>query len=220
MRFIPLALSRALHEFRLRRRFSASVIHSGASADSASSIGDYAVLFQDVTLMETSLGPYSYVQSGSVIFNAEIGKFCSIAGRVNIGLGVHPTHMVSTSPVFYDDSQPMPRFLIHGRVFTATLPRTVIGSDVWIGQGALIKAGIKIGVGAVIGAGAVVTKDVASYAIVAGNPCRQIRLRFSEDIIDRLVASKWWELRDETLEKLAHLFVDPVELLEELERSR
>jgi len=220
VRFIPFFLRRALQEFRLRRRFPNSVIQAGVNADRLSSLGDFSVLFANVTLMETNLGAYSYIQSGSVILNAEIGKFCSIAGGVNIGLGVHPTHMVSTSPVFYDDSQPLPKFLIHGRIFTETLPRTVIGSDVWIGQGAMIKAGIQIGVGAVIGAGAVVTKDIPPYAIAAGNPCRQIRLRFSEEITGRLIASNWWALSAETLEELAHLFSDPAELLDELERPR
>ena len=47
-----------------------------------------------------------------------------------------------------------------------------IGSDVWIGGGAIILPGITIGDGAVIGAGSVVTRDVGAGATVAGNPAR------------------------------------------------
>ena len=52
-----------------------------------------------------------------------------------------------------------------------------IGNDVWIGAGAIILPGVKIGDGAVVGAGAVVTKDVAPYSVVAGNPAQVIRKR-------------------------------------------
>ena len=50
-----------------------------------------------------------------------------------------------------------------------------IGSDVWVGGGALILAGVRIGSRAVIGAGSVVTRDVPEGAFAAGNPCRVIR---------------------------------------------
>ena len=204
----------------LRKKFPTTIIHHGSIVDETSTLGEFSVLFSDVKLMSSSLGAYSYVQAKSVICNAEIGEFCSIASSVNIGLADHPMHMVSTSPVFYDNSQPLPKFLTNKRIFTKVLPRTSIGADVWIGQGAMIKAGVKIGVGAVIGAGSVVTKDVAPYIVAAGNPCRQIRPRFSEDIICRLIASKWWALSDQKLGQLSHLFVDPVMLLDELERSK
>lgn len=50
-----------------------------------------------------------------------------------------------------------------------------IGSDVWVGGGALILAGVRIGSRSVIGAGSVVTRDVPEDAFAAGNPCRLIR---------------------------------------------
>jgi maltose O-acetyltransferase len=50
-----------------------------------------------------------------------------------------------------------------------------IGSDVWVGAGALILAGVRIGSRAVIGAGSVVTRDVPDGVFAAGNPCRVIR---------------------------------------------
>jgi acetyltransferase-like isoleucine patch superfamily enzyme len=172
-------------------------------------LGAQTVLFRNVALIDTDLGDYSYVQSGTSIYNAEVGKFCAVASGVTIGLAAHPTFMVSTSPVFYDNKQPLPKFLTDKQLFTQTLPRTFIGADVWIGQGALIKAGITIGVGAVIGAGAVVTRDVAPYSIAAGNPCRHIRFRFSEEICQKLLETGWWELDDTKLQDMAELFNDP-----------
>jgi len=50
-----------------------------------------------------------------------------------------------------------------------------IGSDVWVGAGALILPGVTIGSCAVIGAGSVVTRDVPAGMFAAGNPCRVIR---------------------------------------------
>lgn len=50
-----------------------------------------------------------------------------------------------------------------------------IGSDVWVGGGAIILPGVRIGSGAVIGAGSVVTRDVPDGVFAAGNPCRMIR---------------------------------------------
>ena len=50
-----------------------------------------------------------------------------------------------------------------------------IGSDVWVGGGAIILPGVRIGSGAVIGAGSVVTRDVPERTFAAGNPCRVVR---------------------------------------------
>lgn len=50
-----------------------------------------------------------------------------------------------------------------------------IGSDCWIGGGAIILPGVKIGDKSVIGAGSVVTRDVPAGVVAAGNPCRVLR---------------------------------------------
>ena len=50
-----------------------------------------------------------------------------------------------------------------------------IGSDVWVGGGALILPGVRIGARSVIGAGSVVARDVPECVLAAGNPCRVIR---------------------------------------------
>ena len=53
----------------------------------------------------------------------------------------------------------------------------VIGNDVWVGANSVILDGVTIGDGAIIGAGSVVTKDVAPYTIVCGNPAKYLRNR-------------------------------------------
>ena len=72
-------------------------------------------------------------------------------------------------------------------------PDTRVGHDVWIGEGAMILPGATIGSGAIVGAGAVVAGTVADYAIVAGNPAREIRRRFDADTVARLLRLAWWD---------------------------
>lgn len=66
--------------------------------------------------------------------------------------------------------------------FTGRPPqsRTVIGDDVWIGYGALVRRGVTIGRGAIVGAHAVVTKNVPPYTVVAGVPAIAIAERFPD----------------------------------------
>lgn len=57
---------------------------------------------------------------------------------------------------------------------------TTIGSDVWIGFGAIILSGVTVGDSSVIAAGSVVTQDVEANTVVAGNPAKVLRPRFRE----------------------------------------
>jgi phosphonate metabolism protein (transferase hexapeptide repeat family) len=74
-----------------------------------------------------------------------------------------------------------------------------IGHDAWIGHGAIVLPGRTVGIGAVVAASAVVTKDVAPYAIVAGNPARVIRQRFPAAVANRLIRLAWWNWDHERL---------------------
>lgn len=145
------------------------------------------------------LGAYSYSHS---VFNAGwIGRYCSISENVRVMGASHPHHWVTTSPVQYQprrrrmfDLPPLPD---SARYDGAARP-VRIGHDVWIGQDVLLRDGISIGNGAVIAAGSVVTRDVADYMIVGGNPARFIRPRFAPEIATRLLRSAWWESTPET----------------------
>jgi acetyltransferase-like isoleucine patch superfamily enzyme len=216
MKFFPKFVQAAIHEFRLRRRFPLSVIHSGAAADSKSILGEYSVLFANARLVNSSLGRYSYVQTNTALYSAEVGAFCSIAANVTVGLRDHPTFMVSSSPVFYDNTQPLPRFFVDENLFQEEMPRTVIEADVWIGEGVKLRAGVRIGVGSVIGAGSIVTKDIPPYMIAAGVPCRPLKSRFTPEISQLLLDSRWWEMDVATLLRLAPYFTDPAIFLSKL----
>lgn len=138
-----------------------------------------------------------------------IGKFCSIATGVTILLdGQHNMEAVTTYP------------LIEGISGDGHLPQTIhsttwkhdvkIGNDVWICYGATIIPGVTIGDGAVIGAMAVVTKDVAPYTIVGGNPAYPIRKRFDDVTIRRLIDLGWWDWpREKILSQLPLLYQAP-----------
>ncbi|MDI6025503.1 CatB-related O-acetyltransferase [Corticibacterium sp. UT-5YL-CI-8] len=69
---------------------------------------------------------------------------------------------------------------------------TVVGNDVWIGMEAVILPGTKIGDGAIIAAKSVVSRDVEPYTVVGGNPATQIKKRFDDATIGRLLAIGWW----------------------------
>jgi acetyltransferase-like isoleucine patch superfamily enzyme len=79
----------------------------------------------------------------------------------------------------------------------------IIGSDVWIGLGARILGGVTIGHGAVVGAWSTVTKDVAPYTLVAGNPARPVRRRFDDETIDALLRIAWWEWSEDVVRQRA-----------------
>lgn len=124
-----------------------------------------------------------------------IGKFCSIAQDVTIGLGgEHRTDRITTYQfVAFPRDWPETEHLPIEEVYAFSKGDVIIGNDVWIGYGATILSGVKIGDGAVIAARAVITKDVEPYAIVAGNPARLVRKRFDEETISQLLEARWWD---------------------------
>lgn len=137
------------------------------------------------------LAPYLYDFSPETL---KIGKFCQIADGV--------TFVTSSANHRYDGFSSFPFMIMGGG--PASMPDrgpdTVIGNDVWFGQGATILPGTTIGNGVIIGAGSVVRGDVPDYAIVAGNPARVARMRFDDATIAALLAIAWW---DWSIDKIA-----------------
>ncbi|MES2390244.1 MAG: acyltransferase [Acidobacteriota bacterium] len=120
------------------------------------------------------LGDSCFVGEGSQIWSAAA---ITIGNRVLISHGVnihdHDSHSLSAErrQVHFEQifSQGHPNVLED--VSSAPI---VIEDDAWLGFGATVLKGVRIGRGAVVGAASVVTKDVAAYAVVAGNPARVI----------------------------------------------
>lgn len=160
------------------------------------------------SFINSSMARHSYCGYDCNILNADIGSFCSIANNVSIGGVAHPVHFVSTSPAFLSHKDSIKAKFARHHYLPKT--KTLIGHDVWIGEGAFIKAGVSVGPGAVVGMGSVVTKDVPPYAIVAGNPARLIKNRFSDEVIQSLLKTEWWNKGDA---ELAHIgkYVDSPE---------
>lgn len=169
------------------------------------------------SLTKVKMGRYSYVGHYTHITDAEIGNFCSIGGFCGIGGGIHPMTTVSTSPVFLEGKNIMKKHF--AKISYSPSQKVVIGHDVWIGEGSYIMPGVTIGAGAVIGAHSVVTKDVAPYSIVVGVPGTEIRKRFDENTIDRLVKLEWWNWSEDELTDKGTLFDDPGHLLNAEKKS-
>jgi acetyltransferase-like isoleucine patch superfamily enzyme len=147
-----------------------------------------------------------------------VGKYCSIAANVTFILGGnHRVDWISTYP-FNEFHRDWPNASdIEGH--PSTRGDINVGNDVWIGHGALILSGVNIGDGAVIGAASVISRDVAAYSVVAGNPAKEIRLRFSREEIDKLLEIKWWDWPESVVsQKVENLCNDIKKGLSNLEK--
>ena len=131
----------------------------------------------------------------------KIGSYCSFGENVTILLGGnHHTERVTTYPFAAFRQQ----WGLGKEWVEVPLSKggVTIGSDVWVADNATILSGITIGHGAVVANNAVVTKDVPPYAIVAGNPAKVVKKRFDDEIIEKLLKTKWWELNSKDIKTL------------------
>ncbi|MBC3515678.1 CatB-related O-acetyltransferase [Neobittarella massiliensis] len=162
-------------------------------------VGDYTYYDDpvDPTAFERNNVLFNWPEFGDRLI---IGKFCAIASGTTFVMGSanHRLDSVSTYP-----------FHVFGGAWAQNTPPhltqlpfkgdTVIGNDVWIGRESVIMPGVKIGDGAIVAAYSVVTKDVASYTLVGGNPARSIRKRFDDSLIRQLLDLRWWDMEPNRL---------------------
>jgi virginiamycin A acetyltransferase len=175
-------------------------------------VGDYTYYddFEDVHNFEKNV-KYHFDFTGDQLI---IGKFCMIASDVKFIMNGanHLSNAISTYP-----------FSIFGNGWENAMEGKAypnkgnieIGNDVWIGYNATIMAGVKIGDGAIIATNATVVSDVKPYTIVGGNPAKEIKKRFSPEIIERLLKLQWWNWDIEKITKnvqnLTDLDIDKLE---------
>ena len=164
-------------------------------------LGEWTEVAAGTSILESSIGDYSYVMEHCHITYSEIGKFVNIAARAAINPNNHPMwrasqHHFSYRSAMYglgeDDQEIFDWRRSH---------KVVLGHDVWIGHGATVLPGNRVGIGSVVAAGAVVTKDVPPYTVVAGVPARFVRERFPQSVQEALLSIRWWHWSREKLRR-------------------
>ena len=165
-------------------------------------VGDYTMYndyVRDPREFEKNNVLYHYPVNGDRL---KIGRFCSIAcgAKFIFTSANHALGSLSTYPfpIFFEEWGLDPKDISSAWDNKGDIE---VGNDVWIGYEAVILSGVKIGDGAIIGARAVVTKDVEPYAIVGGVPAKQIRKRFDDDTIDKLMKLRWWDMDEEAIRR-------------------
>jgi len=123
-----------------------------------------------------------------------IGDYVCIGAEAVILMGGNHTHRTDWFSLY-----PFPEVILDAYIGKGD---TILGDGAWIGMRAMIMPGVTIGEGAVVASGAIVTRDVAPYVIVAGNPAVPIRQRFPADVVKRLLELdiyKWYEAKFDAL---------------------
>lgn len=189
----PPATAPAQHRPVTRLSPDRAVIHPTAQVANSRFEG-WTEVGEGARVLNSTFEAYAYCDRFADIANTTVGRFSNIAAMTRIGPTDHPFthaaqhHFLYRSSYYWEDAEDDPAFFA-----ARAARRTTLGADCWIGHGAIIKPEVSIGIGAVVASGAVVTKDVPPFTIVAGCPAVPLRSRFSQALIDRLLALAWWD---------------------------
>lgn len=170
-------------------------------------LGEFCRFYENVFIKagrNITIGRYTSISGPNTdivnsIFPIKIGSFCSIARNVTIQEYNHNPENFTT---YYIKQNLLNKKEINEKVSKGSI---VIGNDVWIGAQCIILSGAQIGDGAIIAANSVVTGKIPSYAIAGGTPAKVIKYRFSEEKINKLLDSDWFnKINEDNYEKYAH----------------
>lgn len=149
---------------------------------------DYITIDKGSCIDRCKLSPYLSVGCYSYITRCFISSFVSIGSRVSLG-GYNHIFSERFSSFGYRSFK---AHLASGTSGRSLQYSTTIMPDVWIADNVVVLSGVTLAVGTVIGAGSVVSKSTDPYGVYVGNPARQLKLRFTPDVVSKLVDSCWW----------------------------
>ena len=137
-----------------------------------------------------------------------IGKYCAIANGCKIITLNHDYNFPALQGKFHSKyfNDKHPGELLYPPNKERTKGDVIIGNDVWIGEDVFISSGVTIGDGCCIGAKSVITRNLPSYSICVGSPCKAIKKRYSEEVINFLLKLKWWDWNDTKIKRNREFF--------------
>ena len=183
----PVLLAEYIDNLRKRRRcivFEGAVLHPSSRVLNNRQVDNIVVgaKSQVLAILET-LGHGGRIEIGN---NCYIGEYTRISSAISVKVGnrVLISHNVNIFDWNSHSTSAAKRAKHFEHIFQYGHPLhledvpdapVLIEDDAWVGFGATILKGVTVGKGSIVGAGSMVTKNVAPYTIVAGNPARVLR---------------------------------------------
>ena len=137
-----------------------------------------------------------------------IGKYCAIANGCKIITLNHDYNFPAVQGTFYRThfNKNHPGEITIPANKERTKGDVIVGNDVWIGDDVFIASGVTIGDGCCIGAKSVVTRNLPPYTVCVVSPCKPVKKRYSQDVIDFLLTIRWWDWDDNKIKRNKEFF--------------